>query len=174
MARSKHIITRPIGDNEEWRPVVDFEVQYSVSNLGNVRREGRARSTYPGRPLKPHLGNAGYYTVALRGRTTLVHRLVAEAFLEPEKRHLDVNHKNGNPTDNRVDNLEFVTHAENMGHARFTLGRKMRGIFTPEQVKEIRAEFARGVRQVELASRYGVKFHVIHRIVHRLVWKDVD
>lgn len=48
----------------------------------------------------------------------LLHRVIAECFCEkPEGDNLEVNHINGNKTDNRADNLEWVTHGENLAHA---------------------------------------------------------
>lgn len=60
-----------------------------------------------------------YYGAPADGKPRLVHRLVAEAFLEnPDTSRLtDVNHRNGNPHDNCVDNLEWCTHKSNMRHA---------------------------------------------------------
>ena len=53
----------------------------------------------------------------------LLHRLVARAFLGDSL--LEVNHKNGDKDDNRVDNLEYVTHTENQKHSYAVLGRRV-------------------------------------------------
>lgn len=63
------------------------------------------------------LGNGKY-------RRTFAHRLVAAAFLPDFSDALEVNHKNGKRKDNRIQNLEMVTHAENMRHAAQVLKRK--------------------------------------------------
>lgn len=120
-------------EGEEWRPVVGYEEFYSVSNMGRVRSERRGKRTYEGRLLNPseppNKPRQQYYRVSLyKGtaqRTTKkrVHRLVAEAFLDPNLRHLEVNHKNGNGKDNRLENLEFVTSSQNALHARRILKR---------------------------------------------------
>ena len=99
---------------EYWKPVTDFEGLYEVSSMGRVRRVG-------GKVLKLHL-RTRYMFIALhdkkRTRTVDVHRLVAEHFCDGRsKDRCEVNHKNLNRLDNRADNLEWVTHTENVRHA---------------------------------------------------------
>lgn len=108
---------------ETWLPVAKSIGLYSVSNIGNVRSHIGMSG---GRILKPSLIGRGYYQVHLNIKThvydRLVHRLVAEAFIGPCPKGKEVNHKNGNRRDNRVENLEYVTHRENLLHARDVLG----------------------------------------------------
>lgn len=82
---------------------------YSISNLGNVRNDKT------GRILKYYSKPNGYKQVQL-GRKMVpqyVHRLVATAFIPNYENKPQVNHKNGNKSDNRVENLEWVTASEN-------------------------------------------------------------
>jgi NUMOD4 motif/HNH endonuclease len=101
-------------DDEQWS-VIDETPNYEVSNLGRVRN----RST--GRLLKSSPNTRGYPKVGLRveGRdlTRSVHGLVARAFLEVAVSLLEPNHKDGRKTNNSVENLEWVTHQQNMIHA---------------------------------------------------------
>jgi hypothetical protein len=94
-----------------WRPVRGLEDKYEVSNTGLVRRKAylmKAVVTPKGGHLQINLG---------LHRRTYVHRLVAEAFLgEPGENQIWVNHRNGNPSDNRVENLEWCTPGENIEH----------------------------------------------------------
>lgn len=109
---------------EEWRPVVGFERLYSVSNLGRVRRDaGGGGNAKPGRILSQHHDRKGYVKVCLcpgdgRRNSYRIHRLVLAAFdgQAPTAEH-QANHLNGNKTDNRPENLEWATNAENMAHA---------------------------------------------------------
>ena len=74
------------------------------------------------RILKPISRSNGYVSVALmqgkKSKSMYVHRLVAITFLNNKENKGFVNHKNGNKTDNCVDNLEWVTHTENLQHLK--------------------------------------------------------
>lgn len=102
---------------EEWRDVLGFEELYQVSNLGNVRTVKRGEATAMSQ--EEHWN--GYLSVHLRNkgveRRASVHRLVAEAFIPNPDGLRDVNHKNGIKTDNRVENLEWLSHSDNIKHA---------------------------------------------------------
>lgn len=101
---------------EIWKSVSGYEGIYEVSNAGRVRRNGRI--------LKPWRTKNGYIHVTLcsdkRKKQVLVHRLVAKAFLEDIPGKDYVNHKNCNPSDNRVENLEWVTQSENVKYSYIT------------------------------------------------------
>lgn len=111
--------------SEEWRPVVGNVGRYEVSSLGRVRsldrdvvRSGRIHRL-SGRILSPRSnGKYGYLNVHLgRDHREYVHRLVAEAFIGAV-RGFDVDHRDGDVTNNRVDNLRILSHAENMAAQR--------------------------------------------------------
>ena len=107
---------------EEFRDIKGYEGLYKVSNLGRVRSLDRKVHNYlkKGRILRQSIMKEGYCTVALcmdTQNTVLVHRLVAEAFIQNLENKPQVNHKNCKKTDNNLENIEWCTRSENMKHA---------------------------------------------------------
>lgn len=103
--------------NEEWRSIRGYEGVYEISDHGNVRRiyKGHKRKLNPS-PRK----RDGYIYVALyknaNPHSHKVHRLVAMAFLSTFNGSAVINHKDFNPSNNNIDNLECVNQYENMRH----------------------------------------------------------
>lgn len=120
--------------SEEWRTIKGYEGHYMVSNLGRVKSLKKNKEII----LKQRLCGAGYYVVNLcidgKIKTHMVHRLVAISFLNNVMQKSDVNHINENKLDNRVVNLEWLTHEENIRHGtgieRQVLARSKRLIVT--------------------------------------------
>ena len=71
--------------------------------------------------LKTHIEKKGYESISIKGKNYRVHRLVAETYIPNPEDKPQVNHKNKNRCDNRVDNLEWVTCQENIIHALMPL-----------------------------------------------------
>src|SRR5688572_16953256 len=112
--------------DEMWLPVVGFEGRYEVSNRGQVRRLSRDKRKRIGPyiSLTPTRIATGYLVVGLgmgpgkRPRNHLVHGLVARAFIGSPLPDQVINHKDFDTTNNRVENLEWVTPAENVAWSK--------------------------------------------------------
>lgn len=172
---------------ETWRDVVGYEGVYQVSDHGRVKRIAGGPGAKPGRILKLCADPLGYLYVNLyrsgKVRRQAVHRLVAEAFFGPPPEDQEVNHKNGNPSDNRIKNLEWVTHSENLHHAYDVLGHDPSPVLgeangmsklTRHDVKRIRELYATGKYTYQaLGDRFGVTLQNIRQVVRRDTWKHV-
>lgn len=101
-----------------WKKIKDFE-NYEVSTDGEVRSLNYARSGKC-RIMKPQPNGNGYLGVGLsknnKSHTKTIHRLVAEAFIPNPDNLRDVDHINGDRTDNRVENLRWCSHKDNQGY----------------------------------------------------------
>lgn len=108
---------------EIWKPVVHYEGFYEVSDFGRIRSIDRTILRSNGHSVKNigkikyiEINKYGYCTTCLNKpgsqKRKLIHRLVAESFLGIDDRQID--HKNGNRSDNRLANLEYVTRVENV------------------------------------------------------------
>lgn len=170
---------------ETWLPVQGYETNYEVSSLGRIRSLNASRNYQAGHIMAPSSNRYGYYVVNLRRDGTShgvsLHRLVAKAFIPNPQQLPQVNHKNGVKTDNRVQNLEWVSARQNIRHRFDTL--KHSGHvgeshpahkLTERDVVDIRARYAAGgIRQVDLANQYGVTASAISAIICRTKWKHV-
>ena len=161
--------------NEIWRDVIGYEGLYQVSNLGRVK------SFYNGgRIMKLSSSNNGYLHVGLcrdnKRKTRKVHRLVAEAFIPNPESKREVNHINGDKTDNRAENLEWCTPSENMQHAIVTGLVKQNGEdshnakLTNEQACFIRKN-PDGLTVTELATKFAVCLQTISNIQRGISYK---
>lgn len=157
---------------KQFRPDVDEEAEiwrridadYDVSNQGRVRHGSRI--------LSGSVHSDNYILATLHGKQIPVHRLVAEAFIPNYEKKPEVNHIDGNKMNNAVDNLEWVTRAENQKHAvdnglQPKPAKTYQGKFTAEQREEIKRLWDSGMfSRRQLAIKYGVSHTCVNDIVN--------
>lgn len=190
MSFQQIIIVGNVGrdENERWRDIPGYEGVYQASNLGRIRRIGVVRGAPPKEFIKQYKHKTGYMIVKLsmksKGKNKKVHRLVMLAFTDRHDPSLIVNHIDGNKCNNRLDNLEWCTHKENISHAMLTLkvcyGNHTHGESSPssilktESVKKIRELHAAGGHtRLSLSRLFNVSKSTIGQIVNRKTWKEV-
>lgn len=175
---------------EIWEPVVGFETHYLVSNNGVIkskeriiRRVGGCIRNKKSKILKPSSLPYGHRQVVLSVSgeyfTRKVHRLVAETFIPNPESKPYINHKNGIPSDNRVENLEWCTQHENVLHSYQSLGRMPihgethnKAKLTLAQVREIRKKYVPYKYSYgKLGKEYGVDQSAISLIIKGKNWK---
>lgn len=164
---------------EEWKQVSEFE-NYYVSNLGRVYN--CVTKKFIGNKIS---GKYEYAKVKLRNsrgiRLVDVHRLVAETFIPNPESKAAVNHINGIKSDNRVENLEWVSYSENCTHA-FTSGLKTpkrgekseRAKLTQNQVEYIRSHYKSYDREFgggALGKMFNVSERTIRDCVNNRTWQ---
>lgn len=167
-----------------WRPVVGYEGDYEVSDLGGVRsitfrnNVVRKRRAVP-KALSPSVSGKGYATVMLSGRIRRrVHRLVLEAFIGPCPNGHECSHLNGNPRDNRLVNLAYETRADNharkLQHGTNCNGEKNHeSKLTDSEVIEIRNARQNGETLKAIAKRFNVSFSTVGRISRGEDWRHL-
>lgn len=191
-------------ENEIWKDVVGFEGYYQVSNLGRIKSLFRmVRTNHAGslQPVKEKIKKQtlaftvnhgkkrkGYLQVCLsaNGINTycLVHRIVLIAFSKNIPENCEVCHIDGDSHNNRIDNLRWGTHKENMQDAVLSGTSKRMGSkkkceshwkarFKNNDVLKIRELYHSGMSKSDIESLYGVKRGSLNHILANRQWINI-
>lgn len=171
--------------NEIYKDIIGFEDIYSISNFGKVK--SKIRRGWKGKKnsfIKHFIQRRGYPVVFLypfEGKRSIrfVHSLVAEHFIGKRPKGFDVNHKDGNKTNNYFKNLEYLSHSENMLHSyKIGLQKGMSGENNPSC--KINLSIARKIKEFlkkpnmsmrEFARTLNIPHYIIYNIKNKNTWK---
>ena len=171
----------------EWR-TTPLRDSYEVSDEGEVRSVDRMITgngkpyLRKGRVLTPLRHNRGYLQVSLgQGCRVLIHALVMEAFVGPREEGMDINHINGDKTDNRLINLEYCSRSQKMAHAvriglmppppvRRGTANDHKCKLSEDDVRAIRKWREEGGGIAQIARHYKVGETTVRHIVNRTSW----
>ncbi|MDP2692966.1 MAG: NUMOD4 domain-containing protein [bacterium] len=175
-------------ENEIWKDVIGYEGLYQVSKNSSVRSLDRKmfnhKNIIKGKLLKQRLDRYGYYTVAFykdgKRKGLLVHRLVAQNFIQNPQNLPCVNHIDGNKKNNYKENLEWVTPRDNSRHAiRMGLTNPMgssnpNASFTEGEVIELRKIYGIGkISIAKIAKAYGKHPGYLRDVIVGKCWKNL-
>lgn len=168
--------------HEEWCDVRDYEGLYQVSNLGRVKSFKRGKVKI----LHGNISDKGYYNVDLfKGSSHKrygVHVLVAQAFIPNPSNKPKVNHLSGKKNDNRVTEIDWSTHSENIQHAfdiglnkKFIGEKSHRAKLSNSEAAEIRRNCIPRDKDLGIrafAKKFNLNWHTVADIVYGRTYKD--
>lgn len=160
-------------EQEEWRPAVGYEGVLEVSSLGRVKRLSYVNKlgwVFQERIIEPSSKKGGYLAVGVKDasgkqKVPRIHALVAAAFIGPRPKGMVVNHKDFDKQNNRVSNLEYVSHRENIQHS--ARAARHSGVLSMEEVQALRSLVQRdpGIDLQVIADRLGVETQTIRNVL---------
>jgi len=166
---------------EDWKQIATHS-DYEVSDLGRVRfkggwrKFGRNARFAPANIRVPQPHSGGYLQLVIRGKNRFIHRLVAEAFVPNPDGLPEVNHKDGDKTNNAAANLEWVSRSANLVHASRVTGVAYTGPRIGRRITRAEREAIRvaGGSYGEIAGRFSVSVTRVLRIKRGLCAAAVE
>lgn len=168
---------------EIWKDVIGYEGVYQINQNGDVKslkRNTPGTLTTVDKLITKQLNSKGYFVYKLsknsKSKTKSLHRLLAESFIPNENNEKVVNHKDGNPLNNNLYNLEWCSYSYNSLHGYTNNGRiNSRRKLTEETVLKIRSRLKNPYYGIgrELANEYNVSEWIISLIKNFKTYKGV-
>lgn len=180
---------------ENWTTIPGSNNRYEITKNGDVRRKlstvinnrkGSVRRV-GGKTLSQKTKSNGYKELSLayenqKSKMEYVHRLVVRTFIGEIPKNYEVNHIDGDKSNNRVENLEIVTPSENRLHSFRVLGNKIispkgenhnNASFKNKDILEIRDLYSKGIMPKEISTIYNRPYSTICKICYRITWKHI-
>ncbi len=164
-----------------WKDIPNCGGSYIISSEGIVKRvkgNRNLRGQEVPHVVGPSDNGAGYMVHCIQGKMHYLHRLVASLFIGDPSDPMQVNHMDGDKTNNKVSNLEWVSPSDNIAHAH--KGRLMRGkgqkqsTYDRKTIEVVYREvvyLGRGVGKT--ATKYGMPRTTLSSIVNKRSWVEV-
>ena len=173
---------------EIWKPIKNYETLYEVSNLGNIKSYDKyipnrhGTKTFKKSKLISSCNNGnGYLQVKLskngKRKAFYVHRLVCDAFLGNLDSNLEVNHIDCDKSNNKLDNLEIISHKENMIHAynNNLLYPHFNFKINETIAKEIKKLYMiDNLKQYEICKKLQLSKSIVQGVCSGKTWKHVN
>lgn len=172
---------------EEWRIIPEYGNVYEISNFGRIRSISRINKgawgcsrTLKCKLLTIRLNKKGYSEVRLaRKNTRVVHRIVAKSFIPNPNNLPQVNHIDGNKTNNRIENLEWANNSQNQLHA-YKIGlqpsrageKNSNASITDEEVTNYKLLYNSGMNVIEISKNTDIPLSKIRAIIYGTSWKS--
>lgn len=172
---------------KEWKPLINYENSYEISNFGEIRGidriSGKRKGIIKGKLLKQTINHKGYLEVRLTKNSKsiykIVHRLVALNFIHNPLNLPQVNHIDGIKTNNFVNNLEWVNNSQNQLHAYKTgLQPSRKGennnnaSISNEEVTNIKELYNSGQSIRDISINIDIPLGKIRSIIYKRSWKS--
>lgn len=179
-------------EEEIWKDIPGYEDYYQASDQGNIKSKDRVASTKAGviKPtkgkvlnltIKSNLYLSVMFSVGAITKRHHAHRLVAQTFIPNPENKPEVNHIDGIKSNNRVQNLEWVTTKENRVHASLNnltcKGEKsFQSKLTNNKVLAIKRLYRMNPKfnKLALSVKLGVRDTTIHKIIKGQRWKHIQ
>jgi len=168
------------GSYEIWKDIKGVDKGYKVSNMGRIMSSKSGVDII----LKPYSAGKNYCMVALRNnggcKRMYVHRIVAQYFISNPKKYPEVNHIDGDKSNNKRSNLNWTDGVGNMKHSRENLGFNQSGEnsgtakLTESDVRNMISLYnTGGFSFKEIADKFNISSGHAHGVVNRKFWKHL-